>query len=190
MKNLLYILLIFALIGCKKEKEKQNDDGWLSAIPGGGYFIMANTIRLYYIDENSNGIIKPDKSETLPYTYWNGIKPSVIKIPEDYKGGLYNGNRNSLTYDPEEKLYYGSTYLQGDKSKANYTFYISCAGELDRFDVNYSYKPGEAIGGDGIGVRMDQLRINNVVVANDENKFDRKIFIKKVNGKTIISNSR
>lgn len=119
-----------------------------------------------------------------------GEKPSVVKTPDDYNGGLYNGNVNSIVWDPEEKVYFATTHLQGDKSKHNYTFYISCVGETDQFDIQYSYKNGAAIGGDGIGIRVDGIKLNGVLVADDNNMYERKIFITKANGKTKVSTKR
>jgi hypothetical protein len=193
MKKLLSLLLVicFFAAGCKKEAAS-SDDGWVESIPGGSYFAMGNTLRLYYIDGSNKSIIDPAKVETLPYTYLNGQKPSVVKTPEDYNGngGAYNGNVNFIVFDPEEKLYYGATHLQGDKSKHNYTFYISCAGEIDKFDVQYSYQQGGGIGGDGVAVRADAIRLNGVLVADNSNMQDRKIFITKANGKTQVSTKR
>jgi len=185
-KKMLIALMIFlSLAGCKKE----GSDGWIQSIEDGKYFVMGNTLGLYYIDENNNGIIDPDNIATLPYTYPNGILPSEIKVPTDFdktKVWLYNGNFNGITYESAEKrMIYGSTGMQGDQSRHDYTFYISCNGVLDKFDAKWSYKPGAAIGGNNVATRLDELKINGTVVANQSNLNSRKVFIKRVNGKTV-----
>ena len=189
MKTWCYALVLLFLLGSSKD----NADGWIDSISGGNNFMMANTTRLYYVDENNKGLIDPDKIETLPFTYRDGVKPTVIQVPDDFdrkEAWLYNGNSNGIIFDADENMYYASTYLQGNYSMPNYTFYLSCDGVLDQFDVKWSYKPGAAVGGNGVAARMNELKINGVKVANDDDLQTRKIFIKRKNGKTVSVTSR
>ena len=190
MKTTYYILILFFLLGCSKD----DLDGWVDSIPEGGSFFMGNRTRYYYINEDNTGQIKPEKNETFPFSYKDGIKPAVIELPDViYKSNLYDGdkcliyndNLNSIDYDEDEKMYYSIIYLQGDNSKHTYTFYVSCDGILDQFDVKYSYKRSGNVLGGVYETRVDELKINGMKVIINNNSQIKKVFIKRQNGKTV-----
>jgi len=185
---LLFVLGTFCLAGCD---EDITEDGWYDRIPDGNFFSRGNTVRFYYIDGNGNSLIKPEDKSTYPVS-WSEEIENPIERTEDYQEyGNYNGNHNWIFYDEEEKLYYCTVSAYGDEKQSTYSFPIYVNGDKDTMEITYKYTDKDIIGGKYWG-KIISWKYNGVHVYSDDDKdkYDKKVFIKKANGKTTVSLTR
>ena len=174
-------LCLILLAACSDYKEK----GWYESVPDGGYFTRGNTVRFYYVDEAGNDLIGPAGRATLPIRC-DAMFDTRPSLPEDYHEGFYNGNHDCVIYDDEERLYYYSTSAPGDMRYGSYTFYVFFRGEYDRMDMRYKYTNKDVIGGEWAPFIVS-WKFNGQHIYSDDDATDRKIFVRKSNGKTTVT---
>lgn len=187
-KNVIYgvlALFVISLTGCSEE-----NDGWYNSIPDGGPFARANSVRFYYLDEDGNSFINPEDFNTFPVTYGEELE-NPIERTQDYnpETGFYNGNSNSIIYDEDEDLYYCQMTAYGDSRQSTYSYPLYINGDVHKIDIHYRYTDKDVIGGRYWG-KILSWKYNGTHIYSDDDTFDVKVYIKKVNGKTTISFSR
>ena len=190
-KNLLLILvmLCFAAGLASCGQGGADEDYPYEQVEEGGNFLRANTLRLYYIDGQGRGLINPDDLTSLPISYndWTDkTLPDTIPAPLDFDGGSYNANHNFIIYDEALKLYYLQTNTYGDMSRPDYTFYIWFDGAFDTMNLRYRYTDKNVFGGK-YHAKIISWQFNGTHIYSDDEGMDKKVFIKKSDGKTIIS---
>jgi len=186
----LLLILVFTVgfIACSDDDE--DEDYPYTHIKGGGLFYRGNTVRFYYIDEEGKDLLDPEDMSSLPVSYDKDEKlPEVKIIPDDYKDGLYNRNHNSILFDPELKLYYMNTSAPGNMEKPTYTFYIGYKDDFDKMDLTYRYTDKNVDGGK-YHSKIISWKFNGTYIYSDNDSSDKKVFIKKANGKTTVSLSK
>ncbi|MFV0538376.1 MAG: hypothetical protein ACK5M3_13565 [Dysgonomonas sp.] len=186
MKKYLLCLLAIVILFPACSNDDNDEEYPYETVKGGGTFSRGNTVRLYYIDGEGKSLINPDNIASLPISYNVGEQPKESLIPKDYKDGFYNGNHNNIVYDEGLKLYYMMTSAYGDMEKHVYTFYIGQGSDFDKMDITYRYTDKDVIGGK-YHAKIISWKFNNVHIYSDDDGFDKKVFIKKAQGKTTIS---
>lgn len=183
-----YLLYLIAAVIFFPACDSDNDDDYpYKYIKGGGTFVRGNTVRFYYIDEQGKSLINPDDLSTLPVSYDTSTPPETSDLPKDYKDGFYNGNHNHIAYDEDMNLYYVTSSAYGDMEKTIYTFYIRFKDNYDKMDIEYRYTDKNVVGGK-YHSKIISWKFNNTHVYSDnDNVTDKKVFVKKANGKTTVS---
>lgn len=158
-------------------------------IEGGGNFMRANTLRLYYIDAQGQGLIDPDQLASLPVSY-NKLPdenlPDSIPAPDDFDGDSYNANHNLIALDHDLNMYYMQTNTYGDMSRPDYTFYIWFNGAFDAMNLSYRYTDKNVVGGK-YHAKIISWKFNGTHIYSDDEGMDKKVFIKKSDNNTTIS---
>ena len=172
------------------------DKDWYDSVPGGkeGLFARANTVRFYYVDGNGNGLIFPNDSTSFPVSCLkitdNPPNPGNIlhlEFSVAYSSAFhYNMYQDRVVYDEEEGMYCYSTHAPGDERFSNYVFYVYFDGVYDTMDVTYRYTNKGIIGGDWYA-EIFSWKFNGKHIYSDDDGNDKKVFVRKYNGKTVIS---
>lgn len=181
---LLFTVMLTIVTACDDD-DNPNNGHWYDSVPEGGTFERGNTLRFYYIDDKGNSLINPEEPTTLPMRCMENTG-KLLDPPADYKEGFYNGNCDIVRYDEEEKLYYFSTTACGDQKYSTSTFYIHFKGEYDKMDVTYKYTDKDVIGAKWYA-KIVSWKLNDKHVYSDDDGSEKKVFIRKANGKTTIS---
>ncbi|MBE5695577.1 MAG: hypothetical protein EGP90_13625 [Bacteroides sp.] len=185
---LLFVLGTFSFMGCNDEMTEE--DGWYDSIPDGGFFLRANTIRFYYIDGEGKSLIAPEDPATLPVSCDEELADPMEKtIDYNKEQGCYNGNHNWIYYDKDEKLYYCSVTAYGDEKFHTYSFPIYVNGDKDTMEITYKYTDKDVLGGK-YWSKIISWKYNGVHIYSDDDELYKKVFIKKVHGKTTVSLTR
>lgn len=203
-KNLFNVLLLLLCSSCfmscnnylldekskNGEGEKEVNEYWYDSIPGGNSFSRGNTLRFYYIDKNGKGLIDPNDPSTYPVSWWEAVEKPIERTKDYYKiPGLYNGNHNGITYDEEEDIYYFTLSAYGDEKQSTYSFPVYVNGDVDTMDITYKYTDKDVIGGKYWG-KIVSWKYNGTHVYSDDDEHDKKVFIRKSDGKTTVSFTR
>ena len=208
--NLFGILLLFfctvGLTNCnsyllspdENDPEVEEGEEWLNSIPDGNFFGRANTLRLYYIDENGNSLINPDDPNTYPVSWSENLENPIERTNDrnlDLSSSIspttigYNGNHNWICFDKEENLYYCTLLAYGDAKYSTYTFPIYINGDTDQLEISYKYTTKDVIGGD-FHPKIISWKYNGTHIYSDDDGYDKKVFIRKANGNTTVSFTR
>ncbi|WP_293716968.1 hypothetical protein [uncultured Parabacteroides sp.] len=172
----------------------EGTEAWMDSIPDGSFFGRANTLRLYYIDEKGNSLINPDDPNTYPVSWSNKLE-NPIERTNDRQADLgtdiirYNGNHNWIYLDEGENLYYCTLSAYGDERHSTYTFPIYVNGDTDQLDVTYKYTDKDVIGGKYYA-KIVSWKYNGTHIYSDDDEHDKKVFIRKSEGKTTVSFER
>lgn len=199
---LLLLLCSISFVSCntylldekKDNEEEQPEEEWYNFIPDGNKFSRANTLRFYYLDENGNDLIAPNDLKTYPVSWSeelvNPLERTYDNIADaDYNTIRYNGNHNWIYYDNQEQLYYCTMTAYGDAKQSSFSFPVYVQGDTDRIDITYKYTVKGVIGGEYWG-KIVSWQYNGTHVYSDDDEHDKKVFIKKHDGKTIVSLTR
>lgn len=204
--NLFGIWLLFlcatVLSGCNNyllngkdgDEEEDNEEVWYNNIPEGNFFSRGNTLRFYYIDEKGNDLINPSDLKTFPVS-WNEELDNPLERTYDNIRDVesntirYNGNHNWILYDSEEQLHYCTVSAYGDERQSTYTFPIYVNGDTDKMEITYKYTDKGVVGGKYWG-KIVSWKYNGTHIYLDDDEYDKKIFIRKANGNTIVSFTR
>lgn len=185
-KNLFGIALLFFCIINSTSCNDSIDDGWYDRIPDGGFFIRANTVRFYYIDENGSCLINPDNPNTFPVTWSDELENPAERTKDfDKENGNYNGNHNQIIYDDEEKLYYCTMSAYGDQRESTYSFPVYIKGETDKMEITYKYTDKGVIGGK-YHSKIISWKYNGKHIYSDDDGLYKKVFVKKSKGTTTV----
>ena len=201
-----FLLLLFCVVGLtncndhllnpneKDPEEGEGTEAWMDSIPDGNFFGRANTLRLYYIDEKGHSLINPDDPNTYPVS-WSEKLENPIERTDDRQTDLgtdvirYNGNHNWIYFDKEENLFYCTLSAYGDARHSTYTFPIYVNGDTDQLEVTYKYTDKDVIGGKYYA-KITSWKYNGTHMYSDDDEHDKKVFIQKSGGKTIVSFER
>lgn len=179
------MVLVLFFPACSNDNNEEEEYPY-ETIKGGGTFLRGNTVRFYYIDGEGKSLINPDNIASLPVSYNVSERPTKSLIPKDYKDGFYNGNHNNIVYDEDLKLYYMMSTTYGDMDMHVYTFYIGQGNDFDKMDITYRYTDKNVIGGKYYA-KIISWKFNDIHIYSDDDDVDKKVFIKKDQGKTTIS---
>lgn len=183
------------LLNPNKEEYGNGDEEevWYDNIRNGNFFTRANTLRFYYIDDKGNSLINPNNPATYPVS-WYEVLAKPIESTFDRKNWntdpnyitiSYNGNHNWIQFDEEEKLYYCTASAYGDEKQSTYTFPIYVNGDTDQMEITYKYTDKDVFGGKYWG-KIISWKYNGTHVYSDDDEYDKKVFIRKSNGKTTV----
>lgn len=203
---LLLMLCALGLTNCNDyllnpNKEEPGNNGgkevWYDNIPDGNFFGRANTLRFYYIDDKGNSLINPNDRNTYPVSWHEALENPIEKTYDrknwntdpKYPAIGYNGNHNWIYYDEDEGLYYCTASAYGDERQSTYTFPIYVNGDTDQMEITYKYTDQGVIGGK-YWPKMISWKYNGTHVYSDDDVNDKKVFIRKSDGKTTVSLTR
>ena len=198
--NLLFLLLCsIHLISCnsyllsEKDREKEEEVEWYDSISNGVSFLQGNTLRFYYIDKNGNDLINLNNPATFPVSWWEDLD-NPIEHTKDFSINqfFYNSSHNSIDYDAEEGLYYCTITAYGDEKQNTYSFPVHVNGSIDRMNITYKYTNDIFSSASPVYHKIVCWEYNGTYIYSDDDEYEygKKVFIKKYDGKTIVSLSR
>lgn len=172
----LFILSLVCLFACSGETRENPPFK-------GDYFLMANPWKFYFVDADGKSMLRLKAGAILPVT---GMEvpdyPEIV--PADFvsgQSGEYTYKHNSVGYDDEKGLYYWTTSVPGNFWVTQSRFFVRFdRNDIDTVRVLFKFTPGEAVGGNGIGVTVREMYYNDrLIVKNDDYASDEGILIQK-----------
>lgn len=184
----------YLLDGEDDEEKGDDEEVWYDSIPDGGFFSRGNTLRFYYIDEKGNDLIDPDNLKTFPVSWHEALDEPLERtydniIDLESRTIRYNGNYNWIYYDPVEQLHYCTMSAYGDAKQSSSTFPVYVDGDTDQMEITYKYTDKHVLGG-RYYCKIVSWKYNGTHVYSDDDEQDKKVFITKWNGKTVVSLTR
>ena len=174
-----YLFIVICLSFSCKDETRENPP------LKGDCFLLGNPWKFYFVDKERKSIIGLKAGQILPTTE---IQPSPYfrpsTIPEGYenngKSYFYNGNANTIGFEPETGLYFWTTVIPGYEYLTNHSFYIHFNHtDIDTVEVKFRFQYEDVYGGD-FTAQVKELRYNGTLVIKNNEYMDKAgIYIQK-----------
>lgn len=172
----LFILSLVCLFACSDETRENPP-------LKGDYFLLANPWKFYFVDADGKSMFRLKAGAILPVTGME-IPDYPEIVPADFvsgQSGEYTYKHNRVGYDDEKELYYWQTSVPGNFWVTQSRFFVRFdRNDIDTVRVLFKFTPGEAVGGNGVGVIVREMYYNDrLIIKNDDYASEEGILIQK-----------